>query len=259
MGIQRAFAQVLRYPILILCPIALDLLAFVLGLALVGFVGTPMISYRLILEMGVPSVSYLINIPLLPNQLQFMNLPGVPTIGWAVVIAMLLLMTFAQGGYISTLRQAALGETATLGQFMRDGRAYGIRFVFLYLMIMFAKTAVTTLLVMLFQEIGLFLALVVFIVLRILFIYLEFTIVLDRSQLGTALHRSWQYFKQSWVKTMLLVLGLFVPSGLMSTLIHQWWSPYAVLVGIVISAYVISAIQLALMRVLCQARMEIEV
>jgi len=258
MGIQRAFVQVLRYPILILCPILLDLIAYLLGGALVGFIGTSTLSYRLILEMGLPSVSYLMNTPLLPNQVQFMNLPGVPTIGWAAVVLMLLLMTFAQGGYIGTLRQASIGEPASVGLFMREGKAYWIRFIFLYLMIMFAKTAVVTLLVMLFQGIGLFLSLLVFIVLRILFIYLEFTIVVNQSQLDAALRGSRQYFKQSKWKTMMLVFCLFVVSGLMSMLIHQLWSPYAILAGIVLGAYVISAIQLALMMVLCQAREGLE-
>ncbi|WP_018757457.1 hypothetical protein [Paenibacillus terrigena] len=258
MLLQRAFVQILRYPMLILCPIILDLIAYLLGGALVGFIGTSSLSYRLILEMGLPSVSHLINIPLLPNQLQFMNIPGVPTIGWAAVVLMLLLMTFAQGGYIGILWQASIGEPASIRGFIREGKVYWIRFIFLYLMIMFAKTAVTTLLVMLFQGIGLFLSLLVFIVLRILFIYLEFTIVVDRSQLDAALRRSRQYFKQSRLKTMVLVFCLFVVSGLLSTLIHQLWSPYAILAGIVIGAYVVSVIQLALMMVLSQVRAQLE-
>ena len=51
-----------------LYPIILDVIALVIGIYLVGFIGKPMFSIKLILEMGFPSVSHISNISMFANQ-----------------------------------------------------------------------------------------------------------------------------------------------------------------------------------------------
>ena len=102
-------------------PIVLDALSFIIGLMIVGFIGAPSLSIRLILEMGIPSVSYVSNIPRLINQMQFMG-DTISVRAWIPVIFMLLLMAFAQG-YIASLRNVVEGSPISIGQFMKDGKS----------------------------------------------------------------------------------------------------------------------------------------
>lgn len=94
---EKTFRLLLKNPLIIMYPIILDALSFIIGLIIVGFIGVPSLSIRLILEMGIPSVSYVSNIPQLINQMQFMG-DTISVRAWIPVLFMLLLMAFAQGG-----------------------------------------------------------------------------------------------------------------------------------------------------------------
>jgi len=251
--LKQSLGLLFRNPLLLIYPIVLDGLSFIAGLMIVGFIGGPSLSYRLILEMGLPSVSYVSNIPQLINQLQFMG-GAVPASAWIAVLAMLLAMAFAQGGYIASLRNVALGQPISLRQFMKDGKSHWVRFLFMFLIFTAAKTALTTLLVALFNVIGLFLSLVIFVILRIRYIYAEYCIVIDRLNVDAAFRQSRSYFQTSSFKTSVLVAVMFIVSGTISLLLHWVWSPVAVIAAIPVCAIVIGAIQLAFMQQLCQTK-----
>ncbi|PJN50165.1 hypothetical protein PAEVO_52090 [Paenibacillus sp. GM2FR] len=244
---KKTFRLLVRNPLIIMYPIILDALSFIIGLMIVGFIGVPSLSIRLILEMGIPSVSYVSNIPQLINQMQFMG-DTVSVRAWIPVIFMLLLMAFAQGGYIASLRNVVEGSPISIGQFMKDGKKYAVRFIFLFMIITAAKTAITTLLAAFLGVIGLFLSLVIFVVLRIIFIYVEYCIVVDQLNVDAAFRQSRRYFQASSFNTSGIIIVMMISSGVISLLLHYLWSPAAVVVAIPICAVVMGVVQIAFMQ-----------
>lgn len=244
---KKTFRLLVRNPLIIMYPIILDALSFIIGLMIVGFIGVPSLSIRLILEMGIPSVSYVSNIPQLINQMQFMG-DTVSVRAWIPVIFMLLLMAFAQGGYIASLRNVVEGSPISIGQFMKDGKKYAVRFIFLFMIITAAKTAITTLLAAFLGVIGLFLSLVIFVVLRIIFIYVEYCIVVDQLNVDAAFRQSRRYFQALSFNTSGIIIVMMISSGVISLLLHYLWSPAAVVVAIPICAVVLGVVQIAFMQ-----------
>lgn len=253
---KKTFGLLFRNPLVIIYPIVLDALSFIIGLMIVGFIGAPSLSVRLILEMGLPSVSYVSNIPQLINQMQFMG-DTVSVRAWIPVIVMLLLMAFAQGGYIASLRNVVEGKPISIVQFMKDGKKHWVRFIFMFMIITAAKTAITTLLVALLGVIGLFLSLVIFVVLRIIFIYVEYCIVVDQLNVDAAFRQSRRYFQASSFNTSGIIIVMMISSGVISLLIHRLWSPAAVIIAIPVCAVILGVIQIAFMQQLCQTKRQL--
>lgn len=244
---KKTFRLLFRNPLIIMYPIVLDALSFIIGLMIVGFIGAPSLSIRLILEMGIPSVSYVSNIPQLINQMQFMG-DTISVRAWIPVIFMLLLMAFAQGGYIASLRNVVEGSPISIGQFMKDGKKYAVRFIFLFMIITAAKTAITTLLAAFLGVIGLFLSLVIFVVLRIIFIYVEYCIVVNQLNVDAAFRQSRRYFQASSFNTSGIIIVMMISSGVISLLLHYLWSPAALITAIPICAVVMGVVQIAFMQ-----------
>ncbi|MBT2761531.1 MULTISPECIES: hypothetical protein [Paenibacillus] len=244
---KKTFRLLFKNPLIIMYPIILDALSFIIGLIIVGFIGVPSLSIRLILEMGIPSVSYVSNIPQLINQMQFMG-DTISVRAWIPVIFMLLLMAFAQGGYIASLRNVVEGSPISIGQFMKDGKKYAVRFIFLFMIITAAKTAITTLLAAFLGVIGLFLSLVIFVVLRVIFIYVEYCIVVNQLNVDAAFRQSRRYFQASSFNTSGIIIVMMISSGVISLLLHYLWSPAAVIIAIPICAVVMGVIQIAFMQ-----------
>ncbi|MGG4107710.1 hypothetical protein AAXB25_27855 [Paenibacillus lautus] len=244
---KKTFRLLFKNPLIIMYPIILDALSFIIGLIIVGFIGVPSLSIRLILEMGIPSVSYVSNIPQLINQMQFMG-DTISVRAWIPVLFMLLLMAFAQGGYIASLRNVVEGSPISIGQFMKDGKKYAVRFIFLFMIITAAKTAITTLLAAFLGVIGLFLSLVIFVVLRVIFIYVEYCIVVNQLNVDAAFRQSRRYFQASSFNTSGIIIVMMISSGIISLLLHYLWSPAAVIIAIPICAVVMGVIQIAFMQ-----------
>lgn len=239
---------------IVIYPIIFDLLSIILSLYIVGFYGKEIVSIRLILEMGLPSVSHLSNTPLFMNQMEFLNIPGVPSYSWVIVIAMIVLSAFLQGGYIYHLYRITNGRQMYFSDFLKEGKRHWLQFIILEMILYFGKIAITGFLVIFFGIIGVFAALVFFVFLRIIFIYLEFTIVVDRIHIVKALKRSREYVKKSLPKTLWIVLFMYVLSGGISLLLHLYWQLATIIILVFVYGYVMSVIQVAFMSVLCKVR-----
>lgn len=257
MTIFKSFGQIKRNWIVLLYPILVDVVSLIAGLSAVGFSGQSGWSLRLILEMGIPSVGHLLNTPLFANRTELLSHPaGLPSFFWIVVLLLLLATAFAQGGYIGSLLQIAQGERTGFSRFLAYGRAYFLRFFMFYALFFFAKIALTALLAILFGYVGVFTAFLTFFILRIAYIYVEFTIVADRANLGEAFKTSWGYLKSSLPETALVAAAMFLFSGAVSLLLHLYWNLGVIVLGILVYAYVMSCIQLALMLIMTKARTE---
>lgn len=241
---------------LVAYPFVLDALALAAGWSLAGLAGGPKWSLKWLLDIGLPSLSHISNNALLANSLDYLRVFGQDgsAAGVVVVGVLLLLRCYAQGGYIAGLQSIARGGKPDLAHFMRNGKAWFIPFIMYNIIVYIAMIGVTLGLSALFGPVGPFFSLLVFAVLRIVWIYLEFTMVVDRLSWDQVLGRSRSYWNGSRSKTAIAVVVLYVASGGISLLLHRFWSPAAVIVALLAYAYVMTGIQLALMIQLCRMR-----
>ncbi len=230
-----------------LLPLILDIVSLGIGWRLAGFSGTPQFSIRAVLEMGLPSVSQVLNKPLPANTVEFFNVPvPLSEYAWIPVVVLILISAYMQGVYISGLLQIAEGKPIAWTALLKRGRKLWFRFLFLAVIIFFAKIAVTAFLVLFFQAIGQFASLLFFVALRIALFYLEFTIVADNVSVSLAFRQSFAYFKASIPATLSIAAVLFAVAGAISALIHGLWSPAAVIGGVFVYAYAMTWVQLAI-------------
>ncbi|WP_318615654.1 hypothetical protein [Sporosarcina sp. YIM B06819] len=202
-------------------------------------------------------MSHLSNIPLLINDMGFLSIPvEIPPIALVITITAIILGAFLQGGYIGYLAAIVENRAFSFKALVSMGLRNWIQFIILEVILFFGKIGVTALLALFFGIIGVFASLVFFITLRIIYIYLEFTMVVDRVGITGALKKSRSYLMQSILISLLLVLVMYIVSSLLSFVLHYFWSPIAVIGLTVIYAYVMTAIQLLLMTVLCQLKGE---
>lgn len=255
-ALRLAFHHLHRQLWILICPIMIDFISLFAGWRLIGWIGESRFSWRIILETGMPSISHLLNTPQLANQIEFLNNPGKLSLAWIIVVLILLATAYAQGGFISALHNITEGNPISLKLFIQGGFKHWLRFISLYVMLMLAKIAVTTVLVIMLGVAGAFVSLVFFAVVRILFIYLEFTIVVDNVSLDAALRRSRRYMKLSGLQTFPLILSIYLVSGALSVLIQWIWHPFMIMAGIAAYAYLMTACQLGLMITLCRVKGE---
>lgn len=214
-----------------------------------------MVSIRLMLEMGLPSLSHISNIPLFINSIDFLNIPSAtPSFTWIVVVLLILAGTFMQGGYISYLYSIASSKTFHVSDFLNSGKRNWLQFIFLEIILFFGKISVTAFLVLFFGIIGVFASLVFFIVLRVIFIYLEFTMVVDRMSIGSAMKRCRSYLKKSLFPTLAIIIIMYLVSGGISLLLHKFWAPNVIIGLVFIYAYIMSVIQIVFMSILYRTR-----
>lgn len=251
----KAFRKFHRHLHIVIYPILFDIISLTIGWIFAGFYQENLVSIRLILEMGLPSVSHISNIPLFANNMDFLNTTSeIPTYTVMIVITLIVIGAFLQGGYISHLQAIATEQQYNFSKFIHAGNRNWIQFVILEIIIFFGKIAVAALLASFFGIIGVFASLVFFFVLRILFIYLEFSIVVDWTGITQAIRLSWGYLTKSKMPTLPLIIVLYAAASLISFVLHYMWSPLVVVSIVFFYAYVMSGIQLAFMMTLCKAR-----
>jgi hypothetical protein len=222
---------------------------------MVGFHGEKIMSIRLILEMGMPSISHLLNTPFLMNQMEFLNIKqSIPGYTWVIVLGLILVGTFMQGGYITHLYKIITNGRMTFSEFMRHAKQHWSQFVILEMIIYFGKIAVTGFLVIFFGIIGVFASLVFFLFIRVVLIYLEFSIVVDKTNIVIAVRHSKNYLKKSFIPTLILVLLMYLFSGILSLTMHMFWQLPVIIGGIIVYAYGMTIIQASFMLTLLKAK-----
>ncbi|XEC92907.1 hypothetical protein AB6A23_16115 [Paenibacillus tarimensis] len=255
MSLIRAYIRLNRNPGILLIPILIDALALIGGLSSVSFYGEPASPFKIIFETGLPSLSHILEHPVLINTFKFIAYhPEYPPLTWAFVLAFILFQSFLQGGYINRLYSMAGGDSDT--SFSGQCLKYWLRFFLLSFILLFFQMSVVTLLVFMLHYIGMFIALSIFIVLRVIYIYFEFSLVVHNASFGQALRISGRYFKDRTRETYVSVAAFFILGGVLSYVVHAFWSIYAILLFIFIYGYLMTGVQLALMTSLVNIRRE---
>ncbi|XEC95861.1 hypothetical protein AB6A23_04635 [Paenibacillus tarimensis] len=255
MNLIRAFLMLNRNMIILVIPVMLDVAALAAGLSRVSFYGDPAPPFKIIFETGLPSLSHILEHPVLINTMKFAVYHQGPTLlTWLLIFVFIIVQSFFQGGFIHLLYVIAKGESPAAYTFLSYCTRFGTRFFFLYFILLFFQMSVVTLLALFLQYIGMFAALAIFILLRILLIYFEFTLVIHHASFGEALKISCQYFKHRIKETYIALLSFFLVGGILGYALHMFWSLKAVIAFIFIYAYIMTGIQLALMMSLVKIR-----
>lgn len=231
----------------LLVPIILDFLTFFIALIIFrGFFGEPQFSFRVLLEMGLPSVGHLENIPLFPNKPEFLH-PELPGYALFIVIALLLVRAFFQGGYIQYLTAIVKNESYSFPSFFKYSRRNFLQFILFEIIVFLFKISVASFLQVFFPGVGAFYSLIFLIFFRILYIYIEFAIVIERTSVPDAMKQSRKYLTRSFGNSISWVILLYVFTIVASIFLHKLWSPVIIIVYIIIYPYVLTLIQAGLM------------
>lgn len=239
-----------RQGMIFLYPIIVDIITLAIGLYLVGFIGESKFSIKLILEMGFPSVADISSIEVFANQMIILNkVDVVHTYIVAIVILLILVRAYFQGGYIRFLSNIVKGQEYSFKQLMLDGKKYWFQFIILELVVFFLKIGIAGFLLMFFPGAGAAFALLFLIALRIIFVYLEYTIVERNVSIPRAMKLSRKYYFRSFFPTTwTIILMYFLVAGL-SFLLHDQWSYLMVFSMIVIYSYLMTLVQAIFMHI----------
>lgn len=245
--INRAFNALNRRLGLVLVPALTDLVSFVFGLLTVGFWGASKFTFKLVLDAGLPSISTIIEHNVFAGSVNFdFAGSGPDTMALALALLLFVLGAFAEAGFIGLLYERAKGNAVNLDTFLSYASRFWLRFLGLRAL-MFLVTLAGLVMAMLLSFLGMIAYLVVFMVLRVKYIYWEFTIVADDLGVFEAFARSAAYFDNRTPELSGVIIGILVANFIFALLVNFLWHPLPLLLFIPIYCYVASGMQLALM------------
>lgn len=234
---------------IILYPLLFDLISFLFALAIIGFHGKPFFSIKLILEMGFPSVSHISNIPVFMHDLALLNELNSPALTVIILAIFFLFMrVLFQGGYIGFLASISKNERFAVRQFFTIGRKKFVQLLLLEIIVYLLKIGLAAFFVIFFPGIGGITALFALVAVRVVFIFIEFTLVEESVNIPKALTRSKNYYFRQFMPTSSIVILMYAVTIGLSYLLHMFWSLPLVIVMIVIYSYVMTIIQSLLMN-----------
>ncbi len=252
--IGQAFDRLRRSASLVAYPVVLDLLALMLGLAFGGFHGQSRFTLKLSLGVGLPSVSGLLDQNVMANGVNIsLGGPGVPGLLLLLTVAFLLLTAYVQGGFIGLLHQAAKDRPVSFGLFQQYAGAFWLRFLGILLLVGLFTLAAGGLSLILGPA-GILLFLMVYLTLRVLYVYWEFTVVVENCGIGEAWGRAREFFRNRTADTTAVILAILASNFAFALVLNGLWSPPVLVLGIFAYGYVATGLQLALMLTLHDIR-----
>lgn len=249
----NAARVVRRNPALAVLPLLLDAASAAAGWWIAGFRGEPGLSIRIVLEMGLPSVAHVLNRPLPAHDPAFAAAAG-SGLGWAAFVLLTLVYAFAQGGYIGLLNRCAGGGQGTAAAFFRESRRAWPRFAVYRAAILAAKPALSLLLAAMFGISGMFMALLALIAFRVVYLYLEFAMVVEGLDFLRALKPAREAMRAAARPTLAAAAILFVAAGAFSAAVHLWWKPVVYVPAALVYAFGMAVLQAAFIQLYRAAR-----
>lgn len=244
--IARGFSNPSRLLNLARYPAVFDLVATAITLLAFGFAGASEFTIKLALTVGLPSVGHLIDQPFVLGGFR-LDAAGSGGAGLLLVLLLMLAAAFVQAGFIGLLAETTAGRPAGFNVFSDYGRRFWGRMLALMLLVTLT-VLLFGFLAMALGVVGLLLFLVGFTVLRIIYIFWEFTVVVEDRGLGEAFALSREYYARRHPETGALI-GSILGLGLLAALaLNLFWSLPALLVAIFGYNYLATGLQLALMN-----------
>ncbi|MBO8171622.1 MAG: hypothetical protein H0Z33_07020 [Bacillaceae bacterium] len=251
--ISEGFSKLRDHLSLVLYPILFDLLAFVVGIAVSGFPGQSKMTFKFSLNVGLPSISHVLDQNVMANGF------SISTDGSAVPMLLILLFiiffiigAYLQAGFIGLLHEAAKGRETSLDRFMRYAGQYWLTYLGINIIIFLFMIVVGGLLILTLSIAGVMIFLILFLVLRILYIYWEFTVITDEVGLAEAFTRSRAYFRNRTPDTVTVIVAIIGINFLFGLVVNALWNPFVLFLAILGYGYIATGMQLSLMLTLHQ-------
>lgn len=242
--VNRAFGALGRNPGLVIIPVVMDLLSFVLGLALIGYYGEPRVTLKLALDIGLPSISTVLENTVMAGGFY-------PDLGGAALLLFVLffvLRAFVEAGFFGLVVQLAkLDEPPTMQNFMDYAQRFWLRFLVLNLLV-FGVVLAGILLTAVLWFIGLLASIIGFIVLRVLYIYWELTLVSEDLGVVEAFSRSRQHFDNRTPELTQVIIAMLAVNLVAGLFLNLLMHPVVTFLGIFIYNYAATGMILALMN-----------
>lgn len=239
-------------PLLVGLPVAVDGLSVLSGILMHGFQGSPHMTFKLAIQMGMPSISAVTEQRFMAGTVQLGSDGGMQAGSVAAVmlslIVFLLVQAFFQGGYIGLLREAASERPLSLGVFASYGKRFFARFLLLNLLVLALMLVVGGAAVLLFQGAGAVVSLLVFLILRVWFIYLEFTLVAKNCSIMEAFPRSLRSFRLRTRATTSLIVKAVLLNIVFGLLVNAIWLSFFFFLLLFLYDYIFAGMQLAFME-----------
>jgi hypothetical protein len=246
----EAFRKLAKYQLLVVIPVVVDGVSVLLGAAMHGFNGTPHFTLKLALQMGLPSISGVTEQRFMPGSVQIVgdgyNASSVFSILFFFAL-FLVVQSFLQGGYIGLLSEATSRRRLSMKLFADYGRRFFGRFLLLDILVLAFLFILGGLATAILKMPGIVLFMIIFLLLRVLFVFLEFTLVADDCSIAEAFSRSRNAFLHRTSDTLPLVgitIGVNVAAEF---LVNALWMPFLFLVLLVMYDIVSAGLQLAFM------------
>jgi hypothetical protein len=261
--ISNAFSRLANNKLLIVFPIAFDLLALMYSLLFSGFYGESKFSIKFTIDVGMPSIASIIdqqvNFNFMVNGVNFHPSMIEPSLQLILLLIIGLLITaFLQAGYIGLLKDVALGKTLSFNNFMNYGKKFWISYVIVVSLWIAALVVSFFLLVIPLQSFGMLIFIVLLFTFRILFIYWEFTIIVDNVSVFEGLQKCRVYFTNRTNNLFPILFATLAFNFLLGIFVNAFWNPFILIFFIFIYGYAASGFQIALMLSLYEVKRKID-
>ncbi|OZM56719.1 hypothetical protein CIB95_10890 [Lottiidibacillus patelloidae] len=248
--ISNGFNRLSNHKLLIVFPIAYDLLALMYGLLFTGFYGESKVSIKLAIEVGLPSIATIIDqqVNVMANSLTFY--PGMvePSLQMLLLLAIGLLFTaFLQAGFIGLVNDLTLDKKLTFNNFINYGKKFWISYLVVELVWIAALVLSFLLIVIPLQLFGMLIFIILLFTFRILFIYWEFTIIVDDVSVFEGLRKSRVYFANRTDNLFPIIFAMLAFNIVIGLIVNAIWNPIILILFIFIYGYASSGFQVALM------------
>lgn len=246
----EAFRKLAKYQLLVVIPVVVDGLSVLFGTAMHGFNGTPHFTLKLALQMGLPSISAVTEQRFMPGSVQIVGDGYNATSVFGVLFyfaLVLVVQAFLQGGYIGLLHEAANRRRLSMKLFAAYGRRFFGRFLLLDILVLAFLFMLGGLAAAMLKMPGIILFTIIFLLLRVLFLFLEFTLVVDDCSIAEAFSRSRNAFRHRTSDTMPLVVITILVNFVAGFLVNALWLPFLFLVLLIMYDIVSAGLQVAFM------------
>ena len=251
MIIYKAYTTLHRHWYLLIIPLLIDTASLITGLKFVELYEVPRPPFIIINEMGLPSITHILDKPLLINSFKFLTVFDEVSISIVVLVILFILFnSFGQGAYIGMMHKIVKQERIKWSNPFYLASKFSLRFFLWAFIILFLQLSVVTFLTMMLNVVGIFTSLALFLILRFVFVYFEFCIVIYNTNFIKALSISFQMFKQRNSETYVIVPMIIIVAGLFSYILHQYWSLQSIIICILLYTYIMTGLQVTLMMTL---------
>ncbi|AOM81516.1 hypothetical protein [Salisediminibacterium beveridgei] len=251
-SLAREKWQVLLYPAV------LDLISLVFTFGVAGYSMQQTVTYQIV-SIGplFPSINDILTEP---NELLAMNVEmNVPGAGiTAGLLLFLLLFMFVgvlvEAGFFHLIWQGASGNgDVTFENFLTGAKRFWVRFLLLYVLLI-VLLIVPLILMSFFGLFGLILVGIGVLILRVMFIYLEFTIIADDIGIFDAIGQSFAYFKETGGELIVLLFAMAAATALIGFIVNYLAMPALVILMTPVYLFVVTGFMFALALMLEKAR-----